>query len=163
LGRIAISAIKLKRQLPGWLRSPVSNNRVFHAVNGQVQFKQTRGYLAQTCGFPALKDRVVIIVDASNLTFEAHNDGWKGDREHVRDTIVGEHYKEVVTAAIKESVALQKLQHEVAREELQQAAKTERNELFQKLVNADRNLAALLTHHDPVVMLPSSGGDKGPG
>src|SRR5262249_39610594 len=116
LGRITISAIKLKRNLPGWLR--YSNNRVFHAVNGQVQFKQTRGYLAQTCGYPALKDRVVIIVDASDLTFEAHNEVWKGDREHTRDTIVGERYKDVVTAAIKESEVLQNLQHEVAREEL---------------------------------------------
>jgi hypothetical protein len=155
LGRITISAIKLKRNLPGWLRT--SNNRVFHAVNGQVQFKQTRGYLAQTCNFPALKDRIVVIVDASDLTFEAHNEVWKGDREHTRDTIVGEHYKEVATAAIKESKALQDLQNEIAREELQQAAKSERDELFQKLVNADRNLAALLTNREPVISLPSGG------
>jgi hypothetical protein len=132
---------------------------VFHAVNGQVQFKQSRGYLAQSCGLPALKDRVVIIVDSSDLTFEAHSEVWKGDREHVRDTIVGEHYKEVVTAAIKESKALQELQHEVAREELEQAASSGQNELFQKLVNADRNLAALLMNRDPVISLPSAGGE----
>jgi hypothetical protein len=160
LGEISISAIRLKRKLPGWLLA--SNNRVFHAVNGQVQFKQTRGYLSQSCGFPALKDRVVIIVDASNLTFEAHNEVWKGDREHVADTIIGERYKEVVTAAIKESDALKALQHEVAQEELKQAAKSERDELFQKLVNADSQLASLLTSRDPVIKLPSSGvGDKG--
>ena len=51
------------------------------------------------------------------------------------------------------------LQHEVAREELQQAAKSERNELFQKLLTADRNLAALLTNRDPVISLPSAGGE----
>ncbi len=157
LGRISISAIKLKRNIPGWLKSPTSNNRVFHAVNGQVQFKQTRGYLSQTCGFPALKDRVVVIVDASDLSFEAHNEVWKGDREHIRNTIVGERYQAAVTAAIKESKALQDLQHEVAREELQQAAKSERNELFQKLVNSDRNLAGLLTNRDPVITLPAGG------
>lgn len=162
LGEIAISAIRLKRKLPGWLAG--SNNRVFHAVNGQVQFKQTRGYLSQTCGFPALKDRVVIIVDASNLTYEAHNEVWKGDREHVRDTIVGERYKNVVTAAIRESEALKALQHEIAQEELEQAAKSERNELFQKLVNADPHLAALLTDRDPVIKLPSGGaGERGGG
>ena len=166
LGRITISAIRLKRKLPGWLET--SNNRVFHAVNGQVQFKQTRGYLSQSCGFPALKDRVVVIVDASDLSFEAHNEVWKGDREHIRNTIVGERYQEAVTAAIKESKALQDLQHEVAREELQQAAKSERNELFQKLVNADRNIAGLLTNRDPVITLPSAedgekGGDAGEG
>ena len=70
IGEIFISAIKLKRQLPDWLAK--TNNRVFHAVNGQVQFKQTRGYLT-SCGFPALKDRVVLIIDASNLSFGAHN------------------------------------------------------------------------------------------
>ncbi len=160
LGRITISAIKLKRVLPGWLKT--SNNRVFHAVNGQVQFKQTRGYLSQSCGFPALKDRVVVIVDASDLSFEAHNEVWKGDREHIRNTIVGERYQEVVTTAIKESKALQDLQHEVAREELQQAAKSGGDELFQKLVDADRNIAGLLTNRDPVITLPSSGaGEKG--
>jgi len=47
----------------------------------------------------------------------------------------------------------------VAKEELQQAAKSERNDLFQKLVDADRNLAALLTNRDlPVISLPSGGG-----
>lgn len=123
-----------------------------------MQFKQTRGYLSTTCGFPALKDRVVIIIDASDLTFDAHNEIWKGDREHVRETILGERYKDAVTAAIKESKALQDLQNEVAIEELQQAAKSERNDLFQKLVNSDRNLAALLTNRDPVITLPSAGG-----
>jgi hypothetical protein len=159
LGRITISAIRLRRNLPGWLKS--SNNRVFHSVNGQVQFKQTRGYLSQSCSFPALKDRIIVIVDASDLSYEAHNEIWKGDREHIRNTIVGERYQEVVTAAIKESKALQDLQHEVAREELQQAAKSERNELFQKLVNADRNLAGLLTNREPVISVPSgSGGNE---
>jgi hypothetical protein len=159
LGQISITGVPLKRSLPGWLKQ--SNNRVFHAVNGQVQFKQTRGYLSQSCGFPALKDRIVIIVDASNLTFEAHNDVWKGDREHVRDTITGERYKEIVTAAIAESEALRKFQNEVALEELAQAAKSERDHLFQKLVDADPNLAALLTNRDPVINLPSAGGGKG--
>jgi hypothetical protein len=156
LGTIEISAIRLKRKLPGWLAS--SKNRVFHAVNGQVQFKETRGYLSQSCGFPALRDRVIVIIDASDLSFEAHNEVWKGDREHVRDTIVGERYKDAVTAAIKESKALQDLQNEVALEELRQAAKSERNNLFQKLVDSDRNLAALLTSRDPVIALPSAGG-----
>ena len=156
LGTIEISAIRLKRKVPGWLAG--SNNRVFHAVNGQVQFKQTRGYLSQSCGFPALKDRVVVIVDASDLTFEAHNEVWKGDREHVRDTIVGERYKDAISAAIKESKALQDLQNEIALEELKQAASSERNNLFQKLVDSDRNLAALLTNRDPVITLPSAGG-----
>jgi hypothetical protein len=48
-----------------------------------------------------------------------------------------------------------------ALEELAQAAKSERDDLFQKLVDADPNLAALLTNRDPVINLPSAGGGKG--
>ena len=68
----------------------------------------------------------------------------------------------MVTAAIKTSQALIDLQNEIAREELQQAAKTESDDLFQKLVEADPNLAGLLTNKDPVIVLPSKGaGDNG--
>lgn len=158
LGEISISAIALKRRIPSWLEG--TNNRVFHALNGQVQFKQTRGYLTD-CGFPALKDRVVVIIDASNLTFGAHNDIWKGDREHIRSTIVGERYRELVTLTIKESIGLKNLQAKVAREEMERAVKEERNDLFQKLVDKDPTLANLLSGKDPVIRLPAAGGVNG--
>jgi len=160
LGEVSISAISLKRDLPGWLKPNNTNNRVFHAVNGQVQFKQTRGYLS-SCGFPALKDRVVLVVDASGLTFSAHNEVWKGDREHISSTIDGERYKEEVTRTIKESGNLDDLQKKVAEEELNRASKAESNSLFQKLVDKDRTLAGLLSSRDPTIRLPSSGGGKG--
>jgi hypothetical protein len=79
-----------------------------------VQFKQSRGYLSQSCGLPALKDRVIVVIDGSELSFEAHNDVWKRDREHVRDTIAGERYKKIVTEEISKSEALKKFQNEVA-------------------------------------------------
>jgi hypothetical protein len=67
-------------------------------------------------------------------------------------------------AAIKESEALKAPQHEIAQEELKQAARSERDELFQKLVIADPHLVALLTNRDPVIKLPSAGtGEKGGG
>ncbi len=157
LGRISVSAIPLKGELPGWLK--YSNNRVFHTVNGQVQFKQTRGFLSQTCGFPALKDRVVVIVNASRLTFAAHNEVWKGDREHISNTIVGERYLEKVTTTIKESEALKALQNRIAQQELERATQAESNALFQKLVDADRNLARLLSNRDPSIRLPAAGGE----
>lgn len=159
LGSVSISAIALKRELPGWLKANNSNHRVFHAVNGQVQFKQTRGYLSQ-CGFPALKDRVVLVVDASDLDFNAHNEVWKGDREHIRSTIDGERYRELVTSTIKESNELKELQNKIAQEELERASKAESNSLFQKLVDRDRTLAGLLSSRDPTIRLPSSGGGK---
>lgn len=158
-GKVTISAIVLKRDLPGWLKN--SNNRVFHAVNGQVQYKQSRGFLSQSCGFPALKDRAVIIVDASHLTFRAHNEVWKGDREHISNTIDGEQYLLDVTETIKRSEALKELQNKIAKQELERATKAESNTLFQKLVDNDRNLAGLLSDRDPSIRLPSSGGEDG--
>lgn len=158
LGEVSISAIVLKRELPGWLKPQNSNNRVFHAVNGQVQYKQTRGYLSQSCRFPALKDRVVVIVDASNLSFSAHNEVWKGDREHLRKTLLGERYAETVTTTIKESQSLKDLQAKIAQQELESAAKSERDELFQKLVDHDPTLSALLSDRDPIIYVPTTGG-----
>ncbi len=159
LGKISISAIRLKNELPGWLKA--SNKRVFHTVNGQVQYKQTRGFLSQSCRFPALKDRVVVIIDSSSLKFSAHNEVWKGDREHISNTILGERYREKVTQAIKESKALKELQKEIAQQELERATKSESNALFQKLVDADRNLANLLSDRDPTIKLPAAGGASG--
>ena len=161
LGEITISAIVLKA-LPGWLDERQRINRVFHTVNGQVQYKQTRGYLSQNCRLPALKDRVVIIVDASKLNVFAHNEVWKGDREHISNTVLGEHYKEIVTQTIRESKVLKILQHKIAEQELNRATDVESNSLFQKLVDADPNLAGLLSNRDPVIYLPSSGGKNGP-
>ena len=168
LGRVSISAIQLKKDLPGWLKPNNSNNRVFHAVNGQVQYKQSRGYIAQRCGFPALKDRIVVIVDASNLSFRAHNDVWKGDREHISRTIVGEKYLDKVTTVIKESTALKELQKTIAQQELDSASKVESNELLQKLIASDRTFADLLLRREPTISLPasdrkdpSSGSDRG--
>jgi len=163
LGEVSISAIHLKRDLPGWLKPSSTNNRVFHAVNGQVQYKQTRGYLSQSCGFPALKDRIVLVVDASGLEFAAHNEVWKGDREHISNTQDGERYLELVTKTIRESEALKELQAKVAAEELERASKAESNNLFQQLVNKDTTLAGLLSSRDPTIRLPSAGGTSGGG
>lgn len=160
LGRIDISALRLKRVLPTWLAG--SNNRVFHTVNGQVQFKQTRGFLTN-CKLPALKDRVVIIVDASDLTDAAHNDVWKADRESVRETGKGGIYKDVVRDTIQRSEILEKLQVEIAKEELKTAVDEKSNDLFQKLVEGDKTLAALLGARDPSITIKGESGGEGKG
>ena len=159
LGKIHITAIPLKKKIPGWLQPQKSNSRIFHTVNGQVQSKQTRGFLSQ-CGYPALKDRVVIIADASDLTSEAHNDVWKGDREHIRETHTGDHYKSVVRDALKKSDVLKDLQQKIAREELTQSVKKETADIFQKLVDRDRNIADLLNNRNPSIILNSSKPDE---
>jgi len=61
---------------------------------------------------------------------------------------------------IKESTALQELQKKIAQQELERASKAESNELFQKLVDSDRNLAGLLSQRDPTIHVPASGGGE---
>ena len=158
LGRVSVQAIIPRRQpsgkhLPTWLALPRNTDRVFHTVNGQVQYKKKRGYLSQRCGFPALKDRVVIIVDASELSEAGHNDVWKGDRENVRATEVGQLYKEKVTEVIKDSPYLKELQGKVVREETDRLTEKGRITLFQGLVDNDPSIAQLLPG-GAVVTLP---------
>ncbi len=160
LGEIEITAIPLKRKIPAWLKSASTNNRIFHGVNGQVQFKQTRGVLT-SCGFGALKDRAIIIIDASRLTYTAHNDVWKSDRESVRETQVGERYLAQVRAAIEGSAALKGLQERVAREELTLINDQQSNELFEKLVKTDKTIANLLGGRDPAILLHGEPGGDG--
>ena len=144
LGRISVRAIVLGRELPGWLRAPRNTSRVFHAVNGQVQFKENRAYLSQRCKLPGLKDRIVVIVDSSDLSEAAHNDVWKGDRENIRATGVGQLYRDQITKVITDSPYLKELQNRIAQEETENLAQDGQVELFQNLVDADPSIAQLL-------------------
>ena len=161
LGHISVRAIVLGRELPGWLRSPRNTSRVFHAVNGQVQFKQNRAYLSQTCRFPGLKDRIVVIVDASDLSESAHNDVWKGDRENIRRTAVGQLYMEEVTSLVRSSEYLKQLQQRLAREETERLTQESQVELFQNLVDSDPSIAQLLPGGSLVTLPGYIGRDDG--
>ena len=143
LGSILIQAIPLPRKLPGWLTVRRNRMRVYHAVNGQVQFKQTRGFLSD-CRLPGLKDRVVILVDASEMTESAHNDIWKGDRETIRQTSVGTMYLGTISDSIRSSEAMKQLQARVEAEDIEQAVEQTQTELFQSIVETDPNIAQLL-------------------
>ncbi len=144
LGRIDISAIVLPKDLPGWLKPNNTRSRVFHSVNGQVQFTDGRQYVSTQCGFPGLKDRIILIVDASSLTEAAHNDVWKGDRENIRRTRQGGRYVDAVTGVIRSSQFLKELQHHLREEELNDVISQGSTELFQSLVDEDPNVAQLL-------------------
>lgn len=144
LGRISVRAIVLRKELPGWLHYRRNTARVFHTVNGQVQFTENRAYLSQNCKLPGLKDRIIVIVDASNLSEEAHNDVWKGDREKIRATNVEKLYRDQVTGVIESSTFLKDLQRQLAREETEQIAEQSRVDLFQSLVENDPSIAQLL-------------------
>ena len=140
LGNISVTAIVLGRSLPGWLKLPRNTSRVFHAVNGQVQFKQNRAYLSSRCKFPGLKDRIVMIVDSSNLSESAHNDVWKGDRESIRATEIGQLYINEITKLISNSGYLKELQHRIAREETEKLTLESQIELFQNLIDVDPSI-----------------------
>ena len=144
LGNISVRAIVLGRDLPGWLKAPRNTSRVFHAVNGQVQFKENRAYLSSRCKFPGLKDRIVVVVDATSLSEAAHNDVWKGDRENVRATQIGLLYRDEVTKLIADSSYLKELQKRIAQEETASLAQEGQVTLFQDLVNSDPSIAQLL-------------------
>ena len=152
LGRIDISAIVLPKVLPGWLRPNSTRARVFHSVNGQVQFADGRNYVSTQCRLPGLKDRLILIVDASELTESAHNDVWKGDRENIRQTRQGGQYVDAVTDVIRNSQYLKDLQQRLREEELDNVVSTGSTELFQSLVNEDPNVAQLLPHGELVTI-----------
>ena len=140
LGHIEIEVIRQDPKVPSWLGS----DRVLHCVNGQVQFKQNRAFLSRQCGLPGLKDRIVVIVDASRLTTSAHNSVWKGDRERVLETTVGQRYLSEVREAIRESDFLKELQQILAAEEIAAASSRPESDLLQSVIDADPNIAQLL-------------------
>lgn len=142
LGEITITGIVLPQTLPGWLNSNIG--RIFHSVNGQVQHTQTRGYLSQRCRFPGLKDRVVLIVDATKMNAAAHNLVWKSDREHVRETFIGQIYLDTVRQTIADSEFLKALQQEFAAEQIDAEESDTQKSLFESLIENDQNIAQLL-------------------
>ena len=153
LGTVRVQAVPLPRRLPGWLGARRNRMRVYHAVNGQVQYKQGRDYISGPCRLPGLKDRVVILVDASDLTESAHNDVWKGDRETIRQTEIGGHYVLQITEAVRGSTSLKRLQDLIRNEETEQLAKQAQVDLFQSVVSSDPHIAQLLPG-GAVVRLP---------
>lgn len=144
LGTVHVRAIPLPKSLPGWLQARRNRMRVYHAVNGQVQYKQGRDYLSGPCRLPGLKDHVVIFVDASDLTESAHNDVWKGDRETIRQTETGKHYETQITQAIRDSTSLKQLEERIRNEKTEQLAKQAQVELFRSVVSSDPHIAQLL-------------------
>ena len=153
LGQIRITGVILGKRLPRWLDSRNNISRVFHAVNGQIQHKESRGYLSRQCRLPGLKDRVVILVDASDLKPEVHHRVWKGDRETIHRTEIGSLYEEIVTQVIRGSEALRDLEQRIAREDADQATKAVQLSLFESVVAADPNIEQLLPEGD-ILRLP---------
>ncbi len=151
LGQIRISAVVVGKELPPVLKDTIA--RVFHAVNGQVQHKENRGYLSRQCRLPGLKDRVVIIVDASDLKPAAHHRVWKGDRESIHRTEFGSLYEQTVTDVIRSSESLRELEQSLALEEPEQSTEALQLSLFESVLAANPGLQQLLPEGD-LLQLP---------
>ena len=147
LGEITISAVIMGASAEReWYKK--SNARVFHHVNGQVQFKETRSFLTN-CGFQALGNKVVIFVDASKLKDGVRQEIWKGDRENIIETPMGERYKNAVKESIKNSPDLKKLRHEVINEEMKKVSEDSSRHLVKELIKVDPNFKFLLDGSTP--------------
>lgn len=143
LGYFHIYAFPLQQDLPSWLRPNTNNQRVYHAVNGQVHLTLGRGFLSQ-CGYTVIKDRVLVIVDSTDLKPRAHNDIWKGDREDVRQTSVGQEYLDMVRREIESSQSLREYNSHIRRQERENAVNKGRADALEKLVKKDSSIAQLL-------------------
>lgn len=149
LGVIEIKALLLAdKKMPPVLKR--SRNRFFHTVNGQVQLKKQRGLFSRM-RMPYFQERLVILVNSSNLHFNAQNQIWKPDRESIRSTDEGDRYSNLVEKHIEESEALRNLHSELVKEDINKAQSTGTTDLLQKLVNADPTLAKMLQGDDPKI------------
>ena len=74
----------------------------------------------------------------------AHNDVWKGDRENIRETEIGQLYKTEIARLLLDSEYLKELQQRIAREETENLVEESQVSLFQGLVDADPSIAQLL-------------------
>lgn len=144
LGRFSVSAILFDDEPPSWLQKSPDKSRVYHAVNGQVQYKQNRAYLSSTCKLPGIIDKVAIIVDASELTEDGQNDVWKGDRENIRRNKQGQSYLNQVTELIAESQELKEFEARLARRDVTEGSERTTKRVFDRLIEMNPSVAQIL-------------------
>lgn len=141
IGTIVVEAV-LFDDIPTCLKT--TRDRVFHHVNGQVQYKQKRGYLSQVVKLPGLMDKAAVIIDASNLNDNAHYKIWSANRENIMDTTEGDIYKGIVESALKDSQELKDWEQQKAAEEVNKVASKAQNDTFQNLLNRVPEIKNLL-------------------
>lgn len=155
IGKINLSAFLFREKPPQWYSN--SNSRVFHHVNGQTMFKETRELLTR-CKFPSLKDRIAIFVNSSELREPITI--WKGDRETICSTNRGEKYKNKVKELIKSSEKLKKWNQEMKEAELESATSDIDNNIVREMIKHDPNLQDILSSKSPNVPIIGPTGNK---
>ena len=141
IGTIVVEAVLLD-SLPDCLKN--CRDRVFHHVNGQVQYKQMRGYLSQRINLPGLMDHVAIIIDASGLYENAQYKIWSPNRENIINTTEADIYREIVESALRNSEELKEWEQLKAVEQVNKAASKAQNQTFQNLLNRVPEIKNLL-------------------
>ena len=149
IGTVEVEAVLLD-EIPECLKT--TRDRVFHHVNGQVQYKQKRGYLSQSIKLPGLMDNVAIIVDASNLSENAHHKIWSANRENIMNTTEADRYKEIVETALKESPDLKEWEQKKAAEKVKEATSKAQIDTFQRLLERVPEIKDLLTLGDALLI-----------
>jgi hypothetical protein len=129
----------------GFIRS---TNRVFFAVNGQVQHREGRGFLAAV-GLAALKDHLAIVIDCSNLKPRTHQTIWKADRQEM----LKKKESAVLEGMIKERImaceALRELNSEIQNKSLSKMIDTSAQEVFEKIAMRDPSFARMMVNGSP--------------
>lgn len=151
LGEIKIKATLLNEDLPGWFKN--STSRIFHTVNGQVQFKEGKRKFNKI-KLNLFKDRMVIIVDATGLNFTSHNKIWKADRERIKNTPAGIRYQALVDEALASCEELHEMHKNLVADEMNKSSSAGSVDIFQELTDADPTLADLLHGKDPRIFKP---------
>jgi len=133
-----------------------SINRVFHTVNGQIQHRESRGFLTG-CGLPALKDHLVVIVDASHLTRKANLEMFKADREMLKRNKLSDRYLAVVKDMVESNPELKRLNEETQSRQITNTVDKVAKNVLQKMVDKDRTLASLLSGRLASITLAGGG------
>lgn len=146
LGEISFRCILLDEQVPEWLRE--TSHRIFHSVNGQVHFKQSRGEIGK-CGFKAIQNRLLINIDASNLTDEAHTEVWQGNREDIAETDHGDDYISLTREFLSKSDKLKKLNQLVREKRISELKSEGRKAILENLLKNSPQMRFLLGNEHP--------------
>jgi len=120
--------------------------------------------LISKCGFEAIKDRLIIIVDSSELKSEAHAEVWQSNREDISQTDEGQQYQQAVEKSISDSTKLKELNRLVKEKRLQQLKTTGQSDVFKSLLSNNRQMLFLMSDFNPDanVNLPVPGSDIPP-
>ncbi|MBO6518551.1 MAG: hypothetical protein JJ973_00805 [Rhodospirillales bacterium] len=155
IGKVSIHAIVLRQDPPKWITK--ESVRIFHSVNGQVHYKEGRGVFSRRFKLPNLMDTLLVFVDASEITSNAHNEIWKADRENIAEGRIALKYLDRFVQEFRDSENVKRIAELIRDRQLKEVDQVQSSQLFEKLLKADRGFASLLTGKEIRIPGPSKG------